>query len=238
MIKPKALTSLTLFFPCYNEAENVGAQIDDAVKTAEEYGIDYEVLVVDDGSRDKTAEIVRSRTAKNPSVRLIQHERNQGYGAAVRTGLMAAQKDLVFMTDGDRQFRISDIEKLFSKIDSCDVVAGFRISRRDAAHRRVGGRLWTTAVRCLFGLPIRDIDCAFKLYRRKYLQGLNLRSNQLVIHAETLGRLKRRGCRIEEIGVDHYPRTAGKATATALPRLIKSFVELLRVYPSVLSEKP
>ena len=237
MIKPKALTSLTIFFPCYNEAENVGAQVDEAVKTAEEYGVDYEVLVVDDGSRDKTAEIVRARMAKNPHIKLITHEKNQGYGAAVRTGLLNAKKDLVFMTDGDRQFRLGDIEKLFSKIDSCDVVVGFRISRQDAAHRRIGGKIWTTVVRTLFGLKIRDIDCAFKLYRHKCLEGLVLKSNQLVIHAETMGRLRRKGWRIEEIGIDHYPRTAGQATATALPRLLKSVVELLRVYPSVLQEK-
>lgn len=237
MIKPKALTSLSIFFPCYNEAENVGATIDDAVKTAEEYGVDYEVLVVDDGSTDRTADIARGRAAKNPRVRVESHPQNRGYGAAVRTGLMQAQKDLVFLIDGDRQFRVGDIEKLFSKIDSCDVVTGFRIARRDAAYRRIGGKTWTSFVRMLFGLPVRDIDCGFKLYRRKCLKGLNLKSNQLVIHAETLGRLKRRGCRIQEIGVDHYPRTAGKATATALPRLLKSFVELLRVYPSVLSER-
>ena len=233
MIKPRALTSLSIFFPCYNEALNVGSMIEQAVKTAEEYGVGYEVLVVDDGSRDNSAEIVRGWSAKNPRVRLIQHPRNLGYGAALRTGLKNAAQELVFLADGDNQFHLSEIEKLFSKIDSCDVVVGYRINRQDKAHRRLNGFLWTQAVKILFGLRIRDVDCAFKLFRRKTLEGLELKSDHLLIHAEILARIQKRKYRIEEIGVNHYPRTAGKATATALGRILKTFVELLRLYRDI-----
>ena len=230
MIKPKALTSLSIFFPCYNEAENVGLMIDQAVKTAETYGVDYEVVVVDDGSRDNSAEIVRSKAASNPRVKLVRHERNLGYGAALRTGFKSVSKDLIFLTDGDNQFQIADIEKLFAKIDSCDVVVGYRLDRQDQAHRRVKGLLWTKQSRFLFGFRVRDVDCAFKLFRRKCVEGLELKSDHLLIHAEILARLKKRGARIEEIGVTHYPRTAGTATATRLGSMLKSIRELLSLY--------
>lgn len=230
MIKPKALTSLTLFFPCYNESENVEEMMRQAVQVGEEYGVDYEVLVVDDGSRDDSAEKVRKASAKNPRVRLVQHQTNRGYGAALRTGLSHATKDLVFLTDGDNQFQLSDIEKLFSKIDGCDVVTGFRIVRQDMPHRRLQGFLWTQLNRTLFRLPVRDVDCAFKLFRRKCLQNVELESNQLLIHAEILARLKKKGCVIEEIGIPHYPRKAGKASATHPSRILKTFGELFRLY--------
>ena len=234
MIKPKSLTSLSLFFPCYNESLNVGSMIEQAVKIGEDYGIDYEVIVVDDGRGDRSAEIIAEWSRKNPRVRLIQHERNLGYGAALRTGLKNTRKDLVFLTDGDNQFHLADIEKLFSMIDSCDVVTGYRVQRQDKAHRRLNGFLWTRLTRILFRLPVRDVDCAFKLFRRRCLEGLQLESNHLLIHAEILARLKKKGCRIEEIGVPHYPRTAGKATATGIGRILKTFQELFRLYWRIL----
>ena len=230
MIRPRALTSLSIFFPCYNEAGNVGQMIEQAVKVGEDYGIDYEVVVVDDGSRDESAGIVRQWSEKNPRVKLVQHSANQGYGAALRTGLKSVSKDLVFLTDGDNQFHLSEIEKLFSQIDSCDAVVGYRIHRQDKAYRRLNGFLWTQLVRFVFGLRVRDIDCAFKLFRRKFITDLELRSNQLLIHAEILARLKKKGCKIEEIGVNHYPRVAGRSTATGLGRILKTFLELFRLY--------
>ncbi len=230
MIKPKSLTSLSFLFPCYNEALNIGTMIEQSIAIGDGYGIDYEVVIVDDGSKDATADVVIGWSKKNPRVRLVQHAGNKGYGAAIRTGLLNVQKDLVFLSDGDNQFHLSEIDKLFSKIDSCDVVAGFRISRQDKAHRRLNGFLWTQLNRAIFRIPIRDVDCAFKLFRRKCLDGLTLRSNQLLIHAEILARLKKKGCRIQEIGVTHYPRTAGKASATGVKRILKTFYELAKLY--------
>jgi glycosyltransferase involved in cell wall biosynthesis len=230
MIRPKALTSLSIFFPCYNESENIGNMIEQAVKVGEDYGTDYEIVIVDDGSQDDSAAIVKNASKNNSRVKLVQHEENQGYGAALRTGLQAAQKDLVFLTDGDNQFHLSDIDKLFSKIDGCDVVTGFRIVRQDKAHRRLNGFLWTQLNKMLFGLPVRDVDCAFKLFRKRALKGLVLESNHLLIHAEILAHLKKKGCKIEEIGVSHYPRTAGKASATRITAVFKTFYELFRLY--------
>ena len=201
-----------------------------AVQVGEDYGIDYEVIVVDDGSRDDSAAKVQKWSAKNPRVRLVQHKVNQGYGAALRSGIAAAKKDLVFLTDGDNQFQLSDIEKLFSKIDGCDVVTGFRIGRQDNPYRRLQGSLWTQLNKVLFRLPVRDVDCAFKLFRRKSLEGLELESNQLLIHAEILARLKKKGCKVEEIGVPHYPRRLGQASATHPSRILKTFGELFTLY--------
>ena len=230
MIKPKALTSLSIFFPCYNEAANVGAMIDQAVQVGEAYGIDYEVLVIDDGSSDDSAQMVQNRAKKNPRIRLVRHSKNMGYGAALRTGFKNVTKDLVFLTDGDNQFHLSEIDKLFSKIDSCDVVVGYRINRQDKATRRLNGFLWTKLTKLLFGLPTRDVDCAFKLFRKRALEGLEPKSDHLMIHAEILARIKKNGFKIEEIGVTHYPRGAGKATATGFTRILKSFRELLSLY--------
>ena len=233
MIKPKSLTSLSIFFPCYNEADNVKTMIEQSVQIGNDYGIDYEVVVVDDGSSDQSAQIVREEARKNPRIRLIQHSQNKGYGAALRTGLGNVKKDLVFLTDGDNQFRLSEMEKLFSKIDSCDVVVGYRINRQDKAHRRLNGFLWTSLNKILFSLPVRDVDCAFKLFRRKALEGMELKSDHLLIHAEILARLKKKGCKIEEIGVTHYPRVAGKATATGIGRILKTFQELFGLYRQI-----
>jgi glycosyltransferase involved in cell wall biosynthesis len=237
MIKPKSLNALTLFFPCYNEALNISSVIEQAVKIGEDYGLDYEVLVVNDGSTDTSAEIIQSWIQKNPRVRVIPHAKNMGYGAALRTGLSNAKKDWVFLADGDNQFRLPDIEKLFSKADSCDAVVGFRIQRQDKFLRRLKGSLWTWLIQRLFSLKVSDVDCAFKLFRRKAIQDLQLKSKHLLIHAEILARLKKRGYRIEEIGVPHYPRLAGKATATGVTRIVKTFVELFTIYFQIQKEK-
>ena len=207
--------------------------MEQSVQIGNEYGIDYEVVVVDDGSTDDSARIVQEEAKKNPRIRLIQHSKNRGYGAAIRTGLSHVTKDLVFLTDGDNQFRIAEMVKLFSKIDSCDVVTGYRIHRQDKTHRRLNGFLWTQLNKVLFRIPVRDVDCAFKLFRKKALEGLILKSDHLLIHAEILARLKKKGCRIEEIGVTHYPRTAGKATATGIGRIFKTFKELFWLYRQI-----
>ena len=204
--------------------------IEQAEQVGNEYGIDYEVIVVDDGSTDKSSQIIEEYANRNPCVRLVRHPKNRGYGAALKTGLSSAKKELVFLIDGDNQFRLSEIEKLFSKIDSCDVVTGYRINRQDKAHRRLNGFLWTKLTRFLFGLPVRDVDCAFKLFRRRSLEGLELKSNHLLIHAEILARIKKKGFKIQEIGVTHYPRSAGKASATGFGRILKTFGELWSLY--------
>ena len=233
MFRPRALTSISFFFPCYNEALNIGSMIEQAVQVGEAYGADYEVVVVDDGSQDNSSAVVERYAKENPRVRLVQHDFNQGYGAALRTGFQSVTKDLVFMADGDNQFRVNDIEKLFAKIDGCDVVTGYRLRRQDGPLRRLNGRLWTWLNRTLFGLPVRDVDCAFKLLRRKCLAGVELKSKQLLIHSELLARLKKKGCKIQEIGVDHFPRTQGKASATGIGRILSTFGELFRLYGDI-----
>jgi glycosyltransferase involved in cell wall biosynthesis len=233
MYKPRALTSLSILFPCHDEEGSVGSVIEQSVKTAEEYGIDYEVIVVDDASRDRTAEIVGNFARKNPRVRLVQNRSGRGYGAAVRTGFNEASKDLVLLTDGDGQFQISDIEKLFSKIDGADAVVGFRLTRKDPVFRRFAGTAWNESMRVLLRLKTRDVGCAFKLFRRRALQDLRLKSDHLLIHAEILARLRKAGRRVEEIGVNHYPRTSGKGMPKGPGQLFRSAGEFFKLYGQI-----
>ena len=226
MIKPKALTSLSIVFPCRDESSSVGPLIEEALQVGDRYGTDYEVLVVDDGSRDDTAGIIDQWAKKNPRVRLLRHAGPRGLGAAVRTGLEKAQKDLIFLTDGDHQFRVSDIDKLFSKIDSCDAVVGYRLGRQGGTPRKLASFLWTQANRALFGLHVRDVNCGFKLFRRRALEGLPLRADSRFIHAEILGRIVRAGGRIQEIGVSHYPRSGGRSKAYEAPALLGALTDL------------
>ncbi len=224
MIKPKALTSLSVILPCFNEAAALPAVLQEA-HLLEGYGAEYEVLVVDDGSADETAAVTGCFAEKNPRIRLLRHERNQGYGAAVRTGLAAASKDLICLMDADGQFRLGDLDKLFSKIDSCDVVTGYRLARRDWAGRRLLGKTGVFLLRVLLGLKVHDPDCGFKLYKRSALQGLTLRSNQLFIHAEMLAQFRRKGVRVEEIAVTHYPRERGNPSAVSPSRVLATMGE-------------
>lgn len=231
--RPPAPPSLSLVFPCCDEEGNVGQLIAEAVAVGEARGGGYEVIVVDDGSRDATAAIVEGWALGNPRVRLVRHAANRGYGAALRSGLGSATGELVFFADGDRQFRVADIDRLLARIDGADAVVGFRIGRKEGPLRRLNGLLWTRLNRLVFRLPVRDLDCAFKLLRREALAGIELKSDQLFIHAELLARLLKKGCRIVEVGVPHHPRTAGRPSATRAGRVVRSFGELVRLFPEL-----
>ena len=221
--------SLTVALPAYNEEANIAAMVDEVVRTVTPLVRDWEVVVVDDGSRDGTSAAVSAIESRDPRVRLVRHEKNRGYGAAVWTGLTSARKGLVFFTDSDRQFDIAEIQGLLERQPDADLVVGYRSPRRDPIARKINGWAWSSLVNLLFGYTARDIDCAFKVMRREVVETLRdrVRSRGATFSAELLVRAKKAGFRIRELPVrGHRPRVAGSPTGARLSVVLRAFREL------------
>lgn len=188
---------------------------------------DFEVIVVDDGSKDNTRAIVEAIAQSDPHVRLITHEVNQGYGAALVTGFEAVTKDLAFFTDSDEQFDPHDLAPFFPLIEQYDAVLGYRINRQDTWMRKLNAWGWHLLVTMIFGVQVRDVDCAFKLYRAKFFLQNSLETRGAMINAEILYKLKRSGCTMIEVGVSHLPRATGKATGAKPAVILRALREML-----------
>jgi glycosyltransferase involved in cell wall biosynthesis len=214
---------LSYFFPAHNEEANLAGLVEEALATLPSLADTFEIIAVNDGSRDRTAAIADELAAAHPDVvRAVHHPTNLGYGAALRSGLAAARYELVAFTDGDRQFQVQDLGRLVERLggaDNPDVVVGFRIKRADPLIRTIYARLYRLANRIFFGLTVTDVDCACKLFRRETLEGLRVESGGAFFSAELLIKLQARGARVVEVGVPHYPRTAGSPTG-AKPQVI------------------
>jgi glycosyltransferase involved in cell wall biosynthesis len=210
------LPRLSYFFPAHNEEANVAGLVAEALATLPILADEFEIIVVDDGSKDSTGRIADELAAANPElVRVVHHPTNQGYGAALRSGFRAARHDHVAYTDGDRQFQVTDVGRLIDRMaepDRPDAVAGFRIKRADPLVRTVYARLYRLANRIFFGLRVRDVDCACKLFRREALEGVAVESGGAFFSAELLIKLQAAGRSVAEVGVPHYARTAGSPT--------------------------
>jgi len=211
--------SLSLVLPAFNEEANIDAVVQDSLAMLPAFVDRYEIIVVDDGSRDRTGEIVAGLAASDDRVRLVSHERNRGYGAALISGFSASTGDFVMFMDADRQFNIRDLRLLVPFAGEYDIVAGFRMERSDPLHRRVLAEMFNVSVRLLFGVHLRDIDCAFKLFRGDLLRGLPLTAPGALINTEIQAKARRQGARLQQVGVHHYPRIAGEATGGS-PRVI------------------
>jgi glycosyltransferase involved in cell wall biosynthesis len=219
--------ALSYFFPAHDEAENIEALVDEALVELAALAERFEIICVDDGSTDGTAALADALAAAHPEiVRVVHHATNQGYGAAVRSGLRAARYPLICFTDGDRQFRLADLARLLERLahteaagKPADVVAGYRIRRADPALRLAYARVYRACLRLFFGLAVRDPDCASKLFRREALAGVRVESGGAFLSAELLIKIGRRGGVIVEQGVPHHPRTAGRASG-ADPRVV------------------
>jgi glycosyltransferase involved in cell wall biosynthesis len=221
---------LSIILPAYNEELNIVRCLEAATKVAERLCDRHEIIVVDDGSKDRTAAIVQEIAQVDPRVRLIRHDPNRGYGEALRTGFEAAELDLIFFTDSDNQFDLDELEVFLPWIQHVDVVAGFRFNRQDPPVRRLFAKGWNALVRVLFYVPVRDIDCAFKLFRRDVFVDVDLEAMGAMVNTELMVGIARAGKSIIEIGVTHLPRTAGEARG-ADPRVIaKAFRELVAMY--------
>lgn len=227
-VSPSAV-SISVFFPCYNEQDNVRRVAEQAIRVLEGLGADYEVIIVDDGSVDATGRIADEIAAGNDRVRVIRHERNRGYGAALQSGFHAARKELVFYTDGDGQFDIGEMPALLPLMADYDIVSCYRIDRRDNLVRKINGWLWTKVTGLVFSMRVRDVDCAFKLYRRSLFDRITMESTGALIDTEILARAVRKGYTITQKGVHHYPRTAGRQTGASLRVVLRAFRELWRL---------
>jgi glycosyltransferase involved in cell wall biosynthesis len=223
--------AVSFILPAWNEAENIVQAIEDTVAAAKRHCSDYEIIVVDDGSTDDTAKLVQALQSVHPTLRLIRHESNRGYGEALHTGFSAGRLEYVFFTDADNQFDMDELPLLLEWADNSDVVAGYRRVRQDPKMRLLNAWLWNRLVRFLFYVPVRDIDCAFKLFRRSALANVDIESRGAMINTEIMVKLARAGWRIVEVGVTHLPRQAGEPQGARIKVITRAFAEIARMYP-------
>jgi glycosyltransferase involved in cell wall biosynthesis len=231
------MVSISVFFPCYNEQENVERTVEKALDVLKKLNADFEVIIVDDGSSDATGRIADEIARQHGRVKVVHHPHNLGYGAALQSGFKTAAKELVFYTDGDGQFDIAEMPPLLDLMEQYDIVSCYRLNRRDPIIRKINGWCWTKLVCLLFGLRIRDIDCAFKLYKREIFDKIELSSTGALIDAEILARAARAGYRITQKGVHHYPRTAGVQSGANIRVILRAFKELFKLHRRIRSGK-
>jgi glycosyltransferase involved in cell wall biosynthesis len=229
--------SISAFFPAYNEEKNIGQCISETVKVLSEVTDTYEVIVIDDGSKDNTAKIVENYAHENAHVKLIRHQTNKGYGDALKTGLKAVKYEYIFFTDSDLQFDLSELKKFTQYIPEYDVVIGYRQNRRDPKIRLINAKLWNIVNRIMFGLKVKDIDCAFKLFRKDLMDKIVLTTGGAMTSAEMLLKFNDLGATIKELPVTHLPRTMGSQTGANIKVILRAFKEMWRLYSVEMGEK-
>lgn len=222
---------LSVFFPAYNDSGTIASLVITALRTARTLTPNFEVIIVDDGSADATAQIADELARTYPEVRVVHHERNRGYGGALQSGFNAATHEFVFYTDGDAQYDPAEMTRLWEALgDDVDLVNGYKISRSDPFHRIVIGRLYHHTVKLLFGLKVRDVDCDFRLLRRSIFDQVTLEKRSGVICLEMMKKIQDAGFRIAEVPVHHYHRAFGKSQFFNFARLFKTAVDVARLW--------
>jgi glycosyltransferase involved in cell wall biosynthesis len=230
-ISKDSAASLTVFFPCYNDAATIGSLVAIADLVSREFTSDYEILVVDDGSTDGSRALLVDLQTRYPHLRLVLHDRNQGYGGALQSGFANASKDWVFYTDGDGQYDVFELCDLLAVMqDGVDVVNGYKISRSDPATRIVIGTLYLRLMRVLFNFHVRDVDCDFRLIRRRVFETIQLHHTSGVICLELVKKLELAGYRFADYPVHHYHRKHGKSEFFTLRRLFKTGINIFRLW--------
>lgn len=231
MSNERPATGLSIFFPAYNDSGTIASLVITALRTARKLTPDFEVIVVNDGSGDHTAEILDELARTYPEVRIVHHEKNRGYGGALRTGFATATRELVFYTDGDGQYDPAEMEVLWRRFDgSVDLVNGYKISRSDPLHRIIIGRIYHHTVKILFGLKVRDVDCDFRLMRRSIFETVRLEKNSGVICLEIMKKITDGGFRIVEVPVHHYHRAHGRSQFFNFRRLARTAVDVFKLW--------
>ncbi len=229
---------LSLVFPAFNEADNLPTLLESAVKIGDQLCVEFEIVIVDDGSQDRSAELLDVWARRDPRIKSVHHPRNLGYGAALRAGLRQARGELVFFSDADLQFDLREIALLLDHAEDVEIVAGYRAPRRDPWPRRLIAWVWGALVRVLFDLPVRDIDCAFKVFRREVLDAIPIESIGAFVNTEILARARAAGFRIKQVPVTHHPRMSGQQSG-AHPRVIlRALIELSQLFSDLHPRKP
>ena len=222
---------ISCFLPMYNEAGNVAKVVTDAVHVLNKQADEFEVIVVNDGSQDRTKEIAESLAAKDQRIKVVSHEVNLGYGTALRTGFKACQYEIIFQADGDDQFKLEGVDRLLPFINDYDFVIGYRIKRMDPFYRKLEALWYKTLLWLLFGLKLRDTNCAFKLFKKSIVDQLTLESKGAIINGEIFVKARKLGYKkIKEVGVDHFPRKVGHQTGAKLKVLWEAWIAILRLW--------
>jgi glycosyltransferase involved in cell wall biosynthesis len=234
---PARIPAISVFLPSHNEEGNVERVVRSYLAVLPRVADDFEIIVVDDGSRDRTGEIAERLAAEDSHVKVVRHHVNKGYGGAVISGIRAATKQYVLLCDGDGQFDPSDLERLTPFVPEYDVVAGHRVRRADPLIRRINGKAWTILVRVLLGITISDIDCGFKLFKREKLEGMDLRAHGAMISTELMARLAGRNAKVKEVEVKHLPRLTGEQSGANLKVVARAFKELIALYRELKDER-
>jgi glycosyltransferase involved in cell wall biosynthesis len=228
--------SISVFFPCHNEAATVETLVRKTLAVLNEIAPDCEVIIVDDGSTDETPAIADRLVAELGTVKVVHHPTNLGYGAALQSGFRAATKDLVFYTDGDAQFDVEELKDILPLIEKYDIVSCYRLNRQEGWRRRFSAFCWSRLVGWVFRMHLKDVDCAFKLYRREIFDRIEMRSRGALIDAEILARAMRRGYTVGQAGVRHYPRRAGRSSGGNPRVILRAFRELLQLRGEILRD--
>lgn len=226
------IKNLSVFFPLFNEEGNVEATVKKAVDVLEKLKLEYEIILVNDGSTDGTKTVAEQLSRANPRIRVINHQKNLGYGEALKSGFYNAKYDTIVYTDGDGQFDFSEVTKFLEKIEDYDLVLGYRIKRQDPFFRIVFKKGWKLSLWIMFGLTLKDVDCGFKMVKKEVLQKIPRLESQrgAMINAELAISTQKAGFKITQLGVNHYPRLSGKPTGASLKVIFKSFLDLVRLW--------
>lgn len=235
---PKKKISISAFFPCYNDGGTIGSMVVLAFQALDKICDDYEVLVVDDGSVDHSRDVLLELKKKYVRMRLIFHEKNLGYGGALRSGFKNATKEYVFYTDGDAQYNPLELENLVSKLnDGIHIVNGYKKQRNDSAYRIIIGKIYNYVMKLLFGIKISDIDCDFRLIRRSVFDSIELKHNSGVICVEMIKKMQDAGFCFTEVGISHYFRSYGRSQFFNFKRLFKVAFDIIRLWYEIMIKK-
>lgn len=230
--KPK----ISIVLPAYNEEKNIEKAVGDCISVLEKISQEYEIIVVDDGSKDNTGKIADKLQEKNTHIKVIHHEENRGYASALRSGFENSKFEFVFYTDADNQFNINELKKILPLIKDFDVVVGYRKNRKDSLHRLIISLGYNFLIRILLGIKVRDVDCSFKLFRGEVIRKIRIKHEGWLVDTEILAKAVKEGYKIKEIPVTHYPRLEGKSTVKPISSIFNTFIELIKLRIELLFE--